>query len=379
MGGAFAASSATWRWSFYLNLVVGAVVAPVYIFMLPSHHPRPGATFSSGLHELDWIGAILNAGAIASFIMGIAFGGGVYAWSSGQIIGLFACSGVLWILFVAQQALALFTTKEYRLFPVDYLQSLEMVVLFAQITSAAVVVYIPLYFIPLYFQFVQNDSAFDAGVRLLPLIFFQVFGTVLSGAVMNKVGYYVLFYLFGGILSLIGGALLHTVNIDTSTASIYAYSILIGLGSGLYIQISYPVAQLKVDVSSIPRVVAFIGYGQITGIALALTMAHGIFLNEATNRIARILPLVPREIVQQGIMGTGGTFLETLDSSDRIPVLKAIVQTIGNVYGMAIAAGGLTIILSTLMKRERLNAQSSANPNAGEESTAEKTKNGSTH
>jgi hypothetical protein len=321
----------------------------------------------------------LNAGAIASFIMGISFGGGVYVWSSGQIIGLFACSGVLWILFIVQQAFALFTMKEHRLFPVDYLRSLEMVVLFAQIISAAVVVYIPLYFIPLYFQFVKNDSAFNAGVRLLPLIFLQVFGTVVSGAVMNKVGYYVLFYLVGGILSLIGGALLHTVKIDTSTGSIYGYSILIGLGSGLYIQTSYPIAQLKVDASSIPRVVSFIGFGQITGITLALTISHGIFLNEATNRIAGILPLVSRENVQQGIIGTRGTFFETLEPSDKVLVLEAIVQTIGNVYGMAIAAGGLTIILSMFMKRERLNAQSSASPNAGEEGSAEKTKGVSTN
>lgn len=304
--------------------------------------------------------------------MGVSFGGGVFAWSSGQIIGLFACSGVLWILFIAQQALALFTTKEHRLFPVEYLRSLEMVILFAQIASCGVVVYIPLYFIPLYFQFVKNDSAFDAGVRLLPLIFLQVFGTVMSGALMNKVGYYVLFYLVGGMLSLIGGALLHTVKIDTSVGSIYGYSVLIGLGSGLYVQTSHSVAQLKVQASSIPRIVAFIGYGQITGIALALTMGHAIFLNEATNRIAEVLPSLPREIVQEGITGTGGTFLETLDPSARIPILEAIVQTIGNVYGMAIAAGGLTIILSMFMKREKINAQPSASLKAGEESNAEK-------
>ena len=39
IGGAFAQSSATWRWSFYINLVVAAIFAPAMIFCLPSINP----------------------------------------------------------------------------------------------------------------------------------------------------------------------------------------------------------------------------------------------------------------------------------------------------------------------------------------------------
>ena len=325
----------------------------------------------SRLHELDGVGTILNAGAVISLIMGISFGGGVYAWSSGQIIGLLTCSGVLWISFVIQQTLALFTSKENRLFPVEYLRSMEMSILFAQIASGVAVVYIPLYYIPLYFQFVQNHSAINAAIRLLPLVFFQVAGTLLSGALMNKVGYYVPWYFAGGILSLIGGALLHSAKVDTSAGAIYGYSVLVGLGCGFYTQVGYPVAQLKVSKASIPKVVAFIGYGQITGITLALTISNSIFLNEATNKIERILPSTAKGVVQQAVTGTGGTFFQTLDASDRKPVLEAIVQSIADVYIMIIAAGALTIVLSLFMKRERLNASQSASAEVLERDTAE--------
>ena len=344
---------------------------PVYIFLLPSHNPRPGVSILSRLRDIDWTGAVLNAGAVTSLVIGISFGGGVYAWSSGQTIGLFICSGVLWVLFVTQQALALLTTKETRLFPVEYLRSLEMGILFIQIVSAVAVVYIPLYFIPLYFQFVQNQSALHAAVRLLPLVFFQVAGTLLSGALMNKVGYYVLWYFAGGVLSLIGGALLHTAKVDTSPGAIYGYSVLVGLGCGLYVQIGYPVAQLKVNAASIPRVVAFIGYGQIAGITLALTISNSIFLNEATRKIETILPSLQRGVVQQAITGTGGTFFQTLGPSDRKPVLEAIVQSICNVYGIVIAAGALSVVLSLFMKRERLNAPPPASANTEKGSTVE--------
>lgn len=372
VGGSLAASSATWRWSFYLNLCVGAVVGPAYVFLLPSYDPRPGLKLLCRLRELDLVGAVLNAGAFASLIMAIVFGGSMYAWASGQIIGLFVCSGVLWTAFICQQAFCFFTTKEHRLFPVDFIKSWEMNILFAQIAAAVVATFIPIYFISLYFQFVRNDSPLEAGVRLLPFVFFQVFGVIFSGVIMGKFGYYMPWYLCGGIFSLIGGALFYTCTVNTSVGSIYGYSILSGLGCGLYVQASYPVAQLKVDPTKIPLVVAFIGCGQITGITLALALSNSIFLNEATNKIADILPQMQRTVVQQAITGIdGGTFFAELGSEDQAQVLNALVDSIDNVYCMVIAAGALTTVLSLFMKRERLFIQPSSPAKADEASKDE--------
>lgn len=47
--GAFADSSATWRWGFYINLCVGGAFAPVYLFLIPSSDPRPGVSFLTRL------------------------------------------------------------------------------------------------------------------------------------------------------------------------------------------------------------------------------------------------------------------------------------------------------------------------------------------
>src|SRR5688572_18725193 len=69
VGGALADSSATWRWAFYINLPIGALFAPVYLFLLPSPDPRPGATIKERLLSIDWIGAPLMMGAVVSFTM----------------------------------------------------------------------------------------------------------------------------------------------------------------------------------------------------------------------------------------------------------------------------------------------------------------------
>ncbi|MCJ1404442.1 hypothetical protein MMC11_007667 [Xylographa trunciseda] len=350
IGGALAASAATWRWCFYINLCVGAVACSVYIFLIPAQNPRPGASVLSRLGEIDWAGAILNAGAAVALVMGIAFGGGLYAWLSGQIIALLVCGGVLGFTFVLQQYYAILTTKTNRLFPVRYLRSLEMTVFALQISCGiTTTIFIPLYFIPLFFQFVQSQSTLAAASHLLPLVCFQVAGTVISGALLNKLGYYIVFYIAGSALALIGGALF-------LTATIYGYSVLLGLGAGLYTQLGYPVAELKVSRVEIPEVVTFLGFAQIAAIVLALTISSSFFLNDATARIAAILPDVPHDVVQQGILGTSGQFFATIPDAQRKAVLGAIVHTISNAYGMVVAAGAFAFLLALTMKRERLAA-----------------------
>lgn len=148
VGGAFADSSATWRWGFYINLCVGVVVAPVYLLLLPSYDPRPGVKQTQRIRQLDAVGMILETGALVSGIMAISFGGALYAWSSATIIGLFVCSGILWILFAVQQAFAILTTREQRLFPVELIKYWELDILFCQSAVAISCIFITIYFTP---------------------------------------------------------------------------------------------------------------------------------------------------------------------------------------------------------------------------------------
>lgn len=354
IGGAFTDSSATWRWSFYINLCIGGVAAPVYAFLLPASDPRRGETLFSRIKSLDLVGAVLSAGAITTFVMAISFGGSVYAWHSGQTIGLLVTTVVLWILFVLQQRFSVFTAPENRLFPSSLLKSLDLDILFAQMASAQVVVTVPVYFIPLYFQFAKDSSAMRSGVQLLPFLLLLVFAVMLNGAMMVKVGYYMPWYLVGSALALVGSALLYTIDPETSDAHIYGYSILTAFGIGLFSQAGFAVAQTKVAPSQLSQAVAFIGIGQVGGITLALMMSNSIFLNEATNKISKILPDLSRSAVQQAVSGFGAEFFHHLTSDQRQSVLAAIVDSIDKTFIMVITASALSLVLSIFMKREKL-------------------------
>lgn len=297
---------------------------------------------------------MLSAGAITTLVMVISFGGSVYSWGSGQSIGLFVTTGILWIAFILQQRFSLLTTPETRLFPTSLLKSWEMDILFAQMASAQVVVTVPIYFIPLYFQFAKDVSAMRSGVQLLPFVLPLVFAVMLNGSVMAKAGYYMPWYTVGSVLALAGSALLYTIDANTSDARIYGYSVLTAFGVGLFSQAGFAVAQMKAAPQQLSQAVAFIGIGQVGGITLALMMSNSIFLNQSTNKIANILPDMSRGTVQQAISGFGGEFFHSLTSEQRQRVLAAIIESIDNTFIMVITACALSLILSVFMKRERL-------------------------
>ncbi|KAN0098976.1 MFS general substrate transporter [Hyaloscypha variabilis] len=354
IGGAFTDSSAGWRWAFYINLCIGAVCAPVYIFMLPNKDPRPGVSLRDRAREMDYLGALLTVGAFVSGVMAVSFGGITYPWNSGKIIGLFCCSGVLFILLGLQQVYTVLTTTSRRIFPIEFFKSRTILILFCMTAAGGTAVFIPIYMIPIFFQFTRNDSALEAGVRLLPLIFLMIFTIITNGAVMSAYGVYMPWYTTGGIFTVIGGALMYTVDTSSSISRVYGYSVIIGLGTGMFAQASFSVAQAIVEPHLIASAVGFITCAQVSGVTIALAIANSVFLNKSQTGIEAILPGVPVAEIQAAIAGAGSQFVDSLSATVKLEVLEAIVSAMSKTYILVITAGSLVVVLSAFMKRERL-------------------------
>lgn len=104
----------------------------------------------------------------------------------------------------------------------------------AAMASGGTSIFLPAYYIPLFFQFTRGDSALESGVRLLPFIMLLIFAVIISGGLMAKFGHYMPWYTAGGALVLVGSALMVTVDASTSAAQIYGYTVVIGFGAGLF-------------------------------------------------------------------------------------------------------------------------------------------------
>lgn len=171
---------------------------------------------------------------------------------------------------------------------------------------------------------------------------------------MSKFGYYMPWYLGGGIFIVIGGALMYTIDYTDGASKVYGYTILIGIGAGSFVQAGFSVAQATVKEEEIPWAVGFISSGQITGLTIAIAIANSVFLNGAQDNIAKILPDIPRQQVQAAIAGTGSKFVQSLPAEMRDQVLNAIVEAMSKTYILVITAGAVAVIASLGLKRERL-------------------------
>jgi hypothetical protein len=354
IGGAFSDSAAGWRWAFYLNLCIGAICAPVYVFMLPNVDPRPKVSFKERASEMDYVGAVITIGAFISGVMALSFGGITWPWSSGKIIALFACSGVLFTILGIQQVYTLFTTTSRRIFPVEFFKSRTMLILFVMTAAGGAGILIPIYFLPSFFQFTRGDSALEAGVRLMPFIALLIVAVIANGALLSYYGLYMPWFTVGGLLVLIGGALLYTIDENTSIPTVYGYSIIVGVGSGLFAQATFSIAQAIVDPKVVSSAVGFITCAQIVGATITLAIANSVFLNKSQTSIVALLPGTPTAQIQQAILGAGSEFVKSLSPELRAEVLHAIVKAMSNVYILIITAGALVTVMSFGMKRERL-------------------------
>ncbi|GIJ88158.1 hypothetical protein Asppvi_007075 [Aspergillus pseudoviridinutans] len=354
IGGAFAESSATWRWAFYINLVIGGVFAPVYVFLLPSFEPLPNATSKEKAKNIDWVGIVLFVGALTTLIMAIDFGGVDWAWGSGQSIALFVVSGILFILFGIQQSFYILCNEQNRLFPIHFLKRRSLLLLFILNTSASSGLFISVYYIPLFFQFTQGDTAVHASLRILPFVMVLIFTIILNGHMMSKFGYYLPWYLFGSICELIAASLMYVVKTDTSASAIYGYTSLMALGVGAFNQAGYSVVQAKVKKTEIPWALGYMMVSQLGGIVLALGIAGAIFVNKSTKGLIKLLPDADPEAIKNAIGGTASGFFKTLSKAQQTAALDIIVKAIDDVYILLIVAGALGVILSVFLKREKL-------------------------
>ncbi|CAI7614018.1 unnamed protein product [Penicillium discolor] len=345
VGGGFSQSYTGWRWAFYINLLIGAVCALAYLFShLEYRSPKRSSSRRpslrdrfDGKHSQPWCFLIWYHGYLFWWL-DLGLGKREHHWL------------VRLLRHDVHFAWALAGLHYW---------SRTMLILFACTSAAGTACFVPVYFVPLFFQFTRGDAALDAGIRLLPFIIPCIVMICVNGGVMSAYGLYMPWYIIGGALVLTGGALFYTVGVDTSAAYIYGYSILTGFGTGIYLQASFSVAQASVALDMVASASGFITCAQVVGTTIAVAIANSVFLTESQRSIIHLLPNISIQEVEAVISSTS-TLVSSLPAAEKVKVESAIVDAMGETYILVIIAGALTLLLSLAMKRERLFLQPGA-------------------
>ena len=287
----------------------------------------------------------------------VTFSGSVYAWDSGAAVALWVVWGASLVVYIAQQSLAICTTTEERIFPVHFLKSRSLVLLYVATAAASAANTVTLYYVPLLFQFTKQDSALQAAVRLLPFITVFILFVMISGGLLPVVGRYSIFYIVGGSLTLVGGALLFTLDTNTSISRIYGYEVLVAAGSGLVFQNAYAVAAAKVREQDRPNAIGFINVSQIGTIAIALAIAGSLFENVGFSSLKAAFSQYPfsDDYIRSALAGGISPIFSSADPAVLEVAVSTVVSTIQRVFATVLAGGAIITVSALLMPWERLD------------------------
>lgn len=286
----------------------------------------------------------------------LTFAGAKYAWNDAGTIVLWVMFGVVLVAFMLQQGFKIFTSEEHRIFPVHFLRSRTMVLLYIATGAAGAAQGVVLYYTPLFFQFTRGDTPLQAAVRLLPFICLFIFFVMLAGATLPMVGRYNIYYLAGGGLITIGGALLCTIGVGTSTSRIYGYEAIAASGIGLLFQIGYAVAVAKVRPEDVPKAICYINVAQIGSVAVALAIAGTLFQNVGVHELEKAFAGrgFPKEFVQSALAGSLSPVFSSHDEAIIQLAIGAVATTIRKIFSTVAAAGALGVVCAALMRFEKL-------------------------
>ncbi|MGZ4338690.1 MAG: MDR family MFS transporter [Gaiellaceae bacterium] len=290
--GGFFVDNLSWRWIFYVNLPVGAVALSVIAI---AFHTREVHT----RHTIDYLGAVLLAGALAAIVLFTSLGGTTWAWGSPQVIALIVASVVLVPAFVLVEARAeepILPLSLFRNHTFSLTSAIGFIVGFALFGAIT--------YLPLYLQVTKGSSPTVSGLQLTPLMAGVLVTSIVSGQLITKLGRYRMFPIAGTALVVVAMFLLSRLHAGTSVWVAAAFALVLGLGLGMVMQVLVLAVQNAVDISVMG--VATSGstlFRQIGG-SIGVALFGTIFANRVHVELAARLPKgtrIPQTINPAGI------------------------------------------------------------------------------
>ena len=210
-----------WRWVFYVNVPFGAIALWFIITKMPILRP------TTQKQSLDYISAFFLLAGLTPLILGLQLDKTIFPWTGTTTLALFAVSIIMLAGFVWRSLGNANPILDLTLFKNRVFTTANLSLFFLGAGFLNLVIWLPLYMVN-----VLGVSATKAGTSIIPLSLGMVFGAIVSGQLVSRIGHYKRFMLGGGIVLIFGTYLLSRMTPEISTLQVTLYMIICGLGVG---------------------------------------------------------------------------------------------------------------------------------------------------
>jgi MFS family permease len=310
------------------------------------------------LQQFDPIGNLAIFPGIICLILALQWGGTVYSWGSARIIVLLVVCGVLCLVFIGIQI----WKQESATVPPRIVKqrSIAAGLWFGFFNGAGMMVI--LYYVPIWFQAIKGVDAEKSGLMLLPTILGSVVGTLSSGIIIAKIGYYAPFFMISTITMSIGAGLFTTFTQTTGHAQWIGYQVLFGLGLGFGTQQPINAVQTILNRSDIATGSAIVLFTRFLGSSIILPVAQNVFAKRLLTKLTNLPGISPKAVIDGGV-----TQLRDLASGNDLNLLLSDYNAaIVDVFYINVATSVLTAFGSVLVEWRSLK-EAAAVQQAGSE------------
>ncbi|MGP4002594.1 DHA2 family efflux MFS transporter permease subunit [Streptomyces sp. 8N706] len=316
LGGVFT-DQATWRWCFYINVPIAAVMIVMAARTIP-------VIRAASRPVIDYAGIVLASIGASALVLGLEWAGSTYPWGSVTIIGLFIGSAVLLTAFVFVELRAREPMMPMDLFrnPVFTVCSiLSFIVGFALLGA--------LTYLPTYLQFVDGITATASGVRTLPMVIGLLATALLAGEVVSRTGRYKIFPILGSGITALGLVLMSTMGASTGPWLETLYMFVLGLGIGLTMQVLTIAVQNTVPYHELGVATSGVTFFRTLGSAFGTAVFGSLYISRLEPNLAEAhaaSPGVPDGLVQSP------KGLHLLPDARAAPFIEAYADTVNDVF-----------------------------------------------
>ncbi len=329
--GGYVTDHLSWRWIFWVNLplsIVAMILCNRALKMLPVRHIRA---------RIDYLGAALLTGAIASWLVALSSGGVEVAWNSGTIYALAALGAVLLACLVWQERRVAEPLLPPRIFVNAVITRGVLVAFFASLALFG-----SIFLLPLMFQLVRGADAGSSGFLVVPFLGTNAIGAYIAGSLTRRIGRIKPFLLIGVAGCVLGFGLLATASAATPSVLLVLYQVVIGSGIGMLMPSSLVVVQNAAERRDVGVVTGCLLFLRAMGGAFGSTLAGALLANRFAHALGQRGITVALDLSE--IRGHGGAM------SGFSPAMQdAIHDALTSGFHLAFAACGVVMIVALLV------------------------------